>query len=1714
MLGLSSVAIFERLSDLDRFFPPHPDNSSTYLNFDLSLNLISLPTGQPSAKPTGWPTGNPTKTLVTYSVQLSFTGSVQIFVVPPNVYFLTILAVGAAGGRDNCGVNSGGSGGMVESSVSVTPKQNLYVYVAGAGSTLSGGFNGGGNGFPYGDGCTGGGGGGASDVRTSQSDINSRIIVAGGGGGGGGCGYSGLSGGGWTPSDGGAGNGALGIGGGGLNSYDTGGGGGGYVGGGGGANCHAGGGGSSYSSGLVLSSNAGVQQGNGYVRITYRVPSTSSPSLQPSSQPSGQPSAEPSAQPSTQPTNQPTGQPSTQPSDQPSGQPSTQPTGQPSGKPSVHPTGQPSSRPTNQPTDQPSSQPTDQPSGQPSAQPTGQPSLRPTDQPTDQPSSQPTDQPSGQPSSNPTNQPTGQPSSQPTALPTAKPSVIPTSRPSRRPSSSPTPAPSVKPASFAPTAINQTLSPTSSPTHAPTEDLLHYSSTPAYQAYESAKLSAGSAARSITYASFTYKGRSIEGSCSLWKQYLAGSLAIPSDQYFFSSLSYSLGYYSPPPSLGYNKTFTCTSRASLSSLTSAIQQQIASTVSIKFQVPCSSSHSWLVFLCGASVALCVDCDWDCSCPDSVYILNPCDSTRNCYGNHASYGILRFTYANLLVAPRVSIVSVVPSRSTVQVSVNMSVEGRLYCYAAPFNASIPSPLYVRQRGVQTIVTTKNALTSVIVSGLSPSTTYDVYVYAESLAGQGMDLASVQATRRRVDTTCCPSIFFVTKYSSLLQYTASSAAIVDSDVFTFSLDFTPRQLLLVNVSATAVGCASGSPSASSHAVAVPSSFSFSPGSLSLRGSFVLHGSAGCYDVAVSPVSSSNTRNVSAAVTIYSSVDQFPDPSISSAVFSNDGSKLLFEFDSATNYGAGVLSSTSSQFQCNKLLAFVGAMYATCMWSSNRELIAVMDAASDPAPSVGYTVTLLSSILRPAAHVSNHAVTSTFTSAVIQPPLSPSSPNVALSTASTIGSCEDIVLDPTASSGSGGRRWSKVQWIVSGSGAPAAAAAAISTFLNSLYNTTTRSVVRVPKSYYVPGGSLTITLLLQNFLGASSVSSRSISILSSSTIPQVKITGSSQVFIYRGNSLQLFSSASVPSCGNISSLALTYSWRAYSGATYVPSLVSTSLNDRVFTLPSYSLNVLTRYTVKVTVTTESGSSNSNSVLVYVGRSGVHAAIAGGSQRKVSAALSVAIDASGSYDIDYPTSSNLTYSWSCYISSPVFGSPCQLSLCSKAVIILTPGTLSADTTYNFTVTVVSSLDGSYSTSSVATAVVAQPLPSISFNNANLKYNVGDRMVVSATVNATTSFLATWSCPGCGLNLTAISRSHLSVSFSAGLILTSLAIAPESLTAGLKYTFQLSAGYGSNPTVFGSASLSIIGNGPPYGGSLSVSPVTGYAAITNFHINTYDWIDVLSDYPLQYSMGYSSSSAGPVLYVQSISQLSYVDTYLGQGLDSKGYKVTCIVYSSDIYGATANASTSVIVFPTPSLDALQSALTQRLDEAGATLNPDLTSSVVNAASLSLNAANCSLAPDCTSRNRTPCSTVAHTCGPCIAGYLGVDGPANTPCKLSNALRSTGSSCFSHSDCVSHLCLKGICRLSAKQCPGNCTSQAHGECVYEDGNGYPLVFCEANDLYCQSKCSCHEGWYGVDCSLTWNQYETVAGMREKMCASYYAASLIQVQYVMLFCRNY
>ncbi|MFH0888246.1 MAG: DUF2341 domain-containing protein [Planctomycetota bacterium] len=232
----------------------------------------------------------------TTTITFNYTGGVQTFVVPAGITSISVDCRGAKGGANGSTVN-GGNGARVQTTLSVTPGQTLYIYVGGQGTTLNAGYNGGGTGAS-GIYKNGGGGGGASDIRQGGTALTNRVVVAGGGGGGGGystnttggaggqtnnnfVGTAGNASGtnpgqGGTNTAGGAGGsggnaGSLGQGGNAISyeNYGGAGGGGGFYGGGSGGNTSGngggGGGGSSYGGGTYTS---GYQSGNGQIIIS------------------------------------------------------------------------------------------------------------------------------------------------------------------------------------------------------------------------------------------------------------------------------------------------------------------------------------------------------------------------------------------------------------------------------------------------------------------------------------------------------------------------------------------------------------------------------------------------------------------------------------------------------------------------------------------------------------------------------------------------------------------------------------------------------------------------------------------------------------------------------------------------------------------------------------------------------------------------------------------------------------------------------------------------------------------------------------------------------------------------------------------------------------------------------------------------------------------------------------------------------------------------------------------------------------------------------------------------------------------------------------------------------------------------------------------------------------------------------------------------------
>jgi len=190
-LDVSSTSkglLLPRLSQAQRDAIASPAAGLTIYNTD--TNKLNTWNG------TSWDEALATTRQTTDVRTFSYTGGVQAYTVPAGISQVAVDAIGGPGadGADFYGPNYGGQGARVQTTLTVTPGQVLYLYVGGAGqpaerNASNRAYNGGGAGTynrdPSRGDIKGGGGGGASDIRTSASGAayTDRLVVAGGGGG-------------------------------------------------------------------------------------------------------------------------------------------------------------------------------------------------------------------------------------------------------------------------------------------------------------------------------------------------------------------------------------------------------------------------------------------------------------------------------------------------------------------------------------------------------------------------------------------------------------------------------------------------------------------------------------------------------------------------------------------------------------------------------------------------------------------------------------------------------------------------------------------------------------------------------------------------------------------------------------------------------------------------------------------------------------------------------------------------------------------------------------------------------------------------------------------------------------------------------------------------------------------------------------------------------------------------------------------------------------------------------------------------------------------------------------------------------------------------------------------------------------------------------------------------------------------------------------------
>ena len=580
-------------------------------------------------------------------------------------------------------------------------------------------------------------------------------------------------------------------------------------------------------------------------------------------------------------------------------------------------------------------------------------------------------------------------------------------------------------------------------------------------------------------------------------------------------------------------------------------------------------------------------------------------------------------------------------NTIAVWAKLSGSGSIHCAAYPTSFALLSLdlIYILKYSSASDGLNVSSLT---ITGLTPFKEYRVYCYVSKQSAVSK-ISEVLRTAQSINTTCCKTLTVGRSASSipssqsavnLLSLTLNA---LPSDAVTVQV-ISNSSLVLFSPRSFSVARDSGQAALHMHT----SLQALPPGIYSYR--IVLSGpSAAEYVVQYSSGSaSSSVSAMTDSILVLSNSQEPPLVRLQTAIFTDDGSSITISFDSNTNRG-----NVQGSFPCGVLFIFPCSAASQCRWLDSKSVLAVgvarggscavptdrvslaLHAAIKAACPLRANALSINSVACPLQSLWKNA--STVLSVSILAPVNPLTPNVVVSAPSAIGSCDNLTLDATSSSGSGGRPWRSVSITVEGS----PGSLHVST-LQSFLSQDPWSILlssphkQVPGHLFTHGSIYTFQVQLCNFLGACGSAVRSMAALAA-PVPLLSLLGEPLRIIYRSAVLVVDSSVTVSVCLP-SITTLSYSWGILIANSSVSAssvgVKSISRDPSKFILPAYSLQAGAAYTVALSL---GGASASVGILVAVGS--LHSVVSGGLFRSMREQATLTLDASQSYDDDVAT-------------------------------------------------------------------------------------------------------------------------------------------------------------------------------------------------------------------------------------------------------------------------------------------------------------------------------------------------------------------------------------------------------------------------------------------------------------------------------------------------
>ena len=658
----------------------------------------------------------------------------------------------------------------------------------------------------------------------------------------------------------------------------------------------------------------------------------------------------------------------------------------------------------------------------------------------------------------------------------------------------------------------------------------------------------------------------------------------------------------------------------------------------------------------------------------------------------------------------------------------------------------------------------------------------------------------------------------------------------------------------------------------------------------------------------------------------------PLIQRLQFRDTGAHIELEFDRVTNKARQPQPASCLELiDATNVAAFGTA--SSCRWLSASMILVTLGPGATVL--VGDTIAVKPGVI--LAHDENSPASSS--SAVLAIPANMPAPVVTLTAPTTLGQCDDLLLDASGSTGSGGRAMGYTYTALAGVGANLAAVYGVLHLASCppLSEMPCNQAV-VSADTLVAGKMYTFTVTVTNFWGATGSATVMI-YKSSQPTPKVLIAGPTTKNVRSSDTVLLSSDVEVSSCYN-GDAQMNFAWSLLPGSPAV-TLPAQFVNSREIQIAKGQLAAgqTYRFGFRGIMAANVAYMADAEVSVVVSYSELDIEIVGGS-RDAPNSRSVPVRMFVTDPEDIALASPVSYVWVCEpVAAP--GTECattqafhNLQSTANEGLTLTPGMLPA-AAYRFTVTATKDPGFRSKTTSAVINLVSDPILDVFIERqlpvgvSDGTFSSSDRLILNRKVyGAARPTTCTWSVDqASGLDLDAdgvLGTTRTSIQ---------LVVRPDYLTQPV-YTFHLTCveriqQVDDPATVVlatGSAQYTINVNTPPASGTLRLKDATTHQPALTQGINVMDaqleisaenWVDEAAHQPLTYEFrkGHPSTPDREVVLARASSPT--IIARLPAGKLEDDYQVLVVLYVSDRYGATSRTEVRIKVFPVDQAQAM-----------------------------------------------------------------------------------------------------------------------------------------------------------------------------------------------------